>query len=118
MKYSKCKVTKQEFIEKLLECNGNAYKAYTELGVPYSTYYKWKKEDEEFAQQVEETRKKQIEWVESRLFKGIEEGDSSLIKFYLNCVGGYVSNKNVQVQSTNTVDVNSIIDDLKKDLSE
>lgn len=114
---TKNKITKEEFLEQLYKNNGNAYKTYTEMGLPYNIYYNWKKEDEDFAQKVEDSRKKQLQWVESKLFDGIENGDVSLIKFYLNCKGGYVSNKNVQVQSTNTVDVNNVIDDIKQDLN-
>lgn len=113
-----CKVTKEQFLERLFENNGNAFKSYTELNMPYSMYWKWLSTDEDFKAKVEESRKKQVQWVESKLFQGIANGDAGLIKFYLNCKGGYVSQKNVtaEVKSDNTVDINSALDEIKNEL--
>lgn len=118
MAHSKCKVTKEEFIEKLIENKGVAYKTYHELNVPYSVYWKWLNTDDEFAEQVKRAREITIQYAETKMLDLIERGDGHMIRFLLATKGGYNTTKNVNVTSSNTVDVNGIIDDIKQDLND
>ena len=63
-----CKVTKEEFLVKLFEYKGNAYKTYTEMGVPYSLYLEWR-EDPKFEEELQKSRKKMIEFAENKYNK-------------------------------------------------
>lgn len=110
-----CKVTKEEFLVKLFEYKGNAYKTYTEMGVPYSLYLEWR-EDPKFEEELQKSRKKMIEFAENRLDDLIEAGNERMIRFLLASKGGYSEKKEVTLNSTNTVDISTALDEIKKDL--
>jgi hypothetical protein len=110
-----CKVTKEEFLEVLVANNGNAYKTYTDMGVPYSLYLRWR-EDPEFEEALQKSRKRGIEFAENKLFDLIEAGNERMIRFLLASKGGYSEKKEVTLNSTNTVDINTALDEIKKDL--
>lgn len=110
-----CKVTKKEFLAQLYENNGNAYRTYTEMGVPYSLYLKWR-EDPEFEEELQKTRKKTVEFAENKLQDLIEAGNERMIRFFLSCKGGYSERKEVTLNTTNTVDLNVALDEIKKEL--
>ena len=110
-----CKVTKKEFLAQLYENNGNAYKTYTEMGVPYSLYLKWR-EDPQFEEELQKTRKKTVEFAENKLQDLIEAGNERMIRFFLSCKGGYSERKEVTLNTTNTVDLNVALDEIKKEL--
>lgn len=111
-------ITKQDFLEELERQNGNCYKAYTKLGLAYSRYYKWRKEDPEFDEACEKMQQSAVKWVESKMFEMIANGNATLAKFYLNCKGGYSEKKEIKLDSNNTVDVNKTIEDIKKELKD
>lgn len=117
-KRSNYKVTKEQFLEKLYENNGNAYKTYTDLKIPYNMYYDWRKTDPDFNAKVEKSREKATEFVENKLWQAIEKGDPKMIKFYLSTVGGYAEKKKVEISSGDTIDINAAIESIKSDLSE
>lgn len=54
------------------------------VGISRQTFYRWKHEDPEFAQAVEEVNERALDLVEGYMFKQIEAGDSRMIMFYLN----------------------------------
>lgn len=112
-----CKVTKKEFLAQLYENNGNAYKTYTDLGVPYSLYLKWR-EDPEFEEELQKTRKKTVEFAENKLQDLIEAGNERMIRFFLSCKGGYSEKREVTLNSTNTIDINTALEDIKRELGE
>ena len=110
--------TKEEFIERLYANHGNAYKTYSELGVPYSQYRDWREEDPEFEKAVQDSRREARNYVECKLWEHIQGGDKEMIKFYLKTQCGYSETKVLEVNSTNTVDVNSIVNDIKNELTD
>jgi len=110
-------VTPEMFLEKLRENHGNAYKTYTTLNVPVSQYYEWRK-DPEFDKAFMKAKNDAKEYVESKLFELIDEGDRASIHFYLKCQGGYSEKKQLEIKSDNTVDVNQTIEDIKTELSD
>lgn len=111
-------ITKEQFLEKLYENNGNAYKTYTEMGLSYNTYYDWRKTDKEFDAKVVKSREKAVEFVENKLWDAIKKGDTKMIKFFLSTVGGYAEKKKVEISSGDTIDINAAIESIKSDLSE
>ena len=51
--------------------------------IPRSTYYRYMKEDPEFAKEVEDIKQAQIDYVEGQLIKNISDGKETSIIFYL-----------------------------------
>lgn len=111
-------ITKEMFLEELEKCNGNCYRAYTNLGLPYNRYYDWRKEDPEFDAACERLQFAMVKYAEDKMFELIGQGDRQLIRFYLNTMGGYSEKKQIDVNSTNVVDVNQTINDIKNELTE
>lgn len=109
-------ITPEMFLEKLRENRGNAYKTYTTLKVPYSQYQEWRK-DPEFEKGVVDARNAAKEYVENKMFELIDAGDRATIHFYLKCQCGYSERKEIKIDSSNTVDINKTIEDIKEELS-
>lgn len=64
-------------------------------GVSRMTYNRWIKADEDFAAKIKDMADFQCDFVESKLLKKIEEGDTTAIIFYLKTKGkkrGYTTN--------------------------
>jgi hypothetical protein len=79
-----------------------------------STYYDWMKNDPEFKKKVEGVDEVAKDYVESKLFSQITDGNTSATIFYLKCKGasrGYVEKS--EVTSTN-LNVNTEMDDEEK----
>ena len=69
---------------------------------PRSTYYKWLKEDEEFAQAVKEIDNIALDFAESQLHSQIKDGSTSATIFYLKTKGkkrGYVEKSEIDLTS-------------------
>ena len=109
-------IGKTEFLEELERQNGNCYAAYTTLGISYNRYYDWRKTDPEFDAACEKLQQSMVKFAEAKMFELISQGDRTLIKFYLGSKGGYAEKKVLEVNSTNTVDVNEVISDIKQEL--
>lgn len=115
--YKALDVTKEQFLEELTKERGNVWKVRTNLGLPLNRYYDWYDGDEEFHAQVDKIRKDTIKWVENCMFEKIEQGDSGLMKFYLNCKGGYVQKTEVKAD-VNKIDIEETMKEMKETLSE
>lgn len=111
-------ITKEDFLAELARQNGNCYRAYTNLGLPYLRYYHWRKEDPEFNTEVENLQNCMIHVVEDRMFELIKEGNAGLVKFYLSAKGNYTEKKSIQIDSSNTVNITEALNDIKNELSE
>ena len=89
---------KKEFL-KLLEMSlGVVSPACEKFGISRGTYYLWLQEDW-FKEAVDQINEKAIDFTESMMFKGIKNGDTSLIKYHLSTKGkkrGYVERQEVQ----------------------
>jgi hypothetical protein len=69
---------------------------------PRSTYYKWIKEDEEFRNKVDEIDNVKLDFVESQLFKNIQNQKERSIIFYLQHKGhkrGYIHRQDINLTS-------------------
>ena len=53
------------------------------VGISRNTHYRWMKEDEEYKLEVEDLLEFQMDFVESKLFENINNGDISSTIFYL-----------------------------------
>ena len=75
---------KEKLLEALEDTQGLIYHACKKAGnISRSTYYRYMKEDEEFAKRVEEIKQSQIDYVEGQLIKNISKGKETSIIFYL-----------------------------------
>lgn len=70
-------------LEALEACHGVVTTACELAQVSRTQFYKWKKDNEEFAQKVEEASEVAIDFVENKLFERIEEGSDTAILFFL-----------------------------------
>jgi hypothetical protein len=69
---------------------------------PRSTYYKWLKEDQEFAQAVKEIENIALDFAESQLHTQIKDGSTSATIFYLKTKGkkrGYIERSELDLSS-------------------
>jgi|TARA_R100001443_G_scaffold115318_1_gene132808 hypothetical protein len=70
--------------------------------IPRSTYYKWLKEDEDFAKAVKEIENIALDFAESQLHSQIKDGSTSATIFYLKTKGkkrGYVERQELDLNS-------------------
>lgn len=67
---------KIRFLDNLKAAGGIIYVACENTGINRSTYYKWRKEDPEFATAADEVQEAQIDFVESKLMGLINAGDT------------------------------------------
>mgnify|MGYP003137834969 FL=1 len=75
---------KEKLLKALKETQGLIYHACKKAGnISRSTYYRYMREDKEFAQAVEDIKEAQIDYVESELIKNISRGKETSIIFYL-----------------------------------
>ena len=71
-------------------------------GTPRSTYYKWLKEDEQFAKDVKEIENIALDFAESQLHTQMKDGNTSATIFYLKTKGkrrGYIERSELDLTS-------------------
>ena len=56
-------------------------------GIPRSTYYKWLKEDSNFAEKVKDIENVSLDFAESKLFEQMQDNNTSATIFYLKTKG-------------------------------
>ena len=69
---------------------------------PRSTYYKWLKEDEDFAKSVKEIENIALDFAESQLHSQMKDGNTSATIFYLKTKGkkrGYIERSELDLSS-------------------
>ena len=75
---------KEKLLKALEETQGLIYHACKKAGnISRSTYYRYMREDKEFAKAVEEIKEAQGDYVEGQLIKNISKGKETSIIFYL-----------------------------------
>jgi hypothetical protein len=95
-------IKKESLLEALEKSLGVVTLACKNASVPRSTYYKWLKEDEEFAQHVKEIENIALDFGESQLHKQIGDGNTSATIFFLKTKGkkrGYVERSELDLSS-------------------
>ncbi len=75
---------KEKLLEALEDTQGLIYHACKKAGnISRSTYYRYVREDPEFAKAVEDIKEAQVDYVEGQLIKNISKGKETSIIFYL-----------------------------------
>jgi|TARA_A100001518_G_C1201298_1_gene44799 hypothetical protein len=101
---------KDTLLQALESSLGIVSTACNRTGISRSSFYKWYKEDEEFRQKVDEIDNVKLDYVETKLFKNIENEKEKSIIFYLQHKGhkrGYVQRQNINLTS-NEEDIKKI----------
>jgi predicted transcriptional regulator len=86
-------------IEALTKTLGVVTSACQMVGIHRSTYYDWMEKDKDFEREVNEIKEIALDFVESKLYKKIDEMDITSIIFYLKTKGkarGYVERVEVE----------------------
>ena len=100
---NKSRHIKKESILKALEKTlGVVTVACKSSDIPRSTYYKWLKEDEEFAKAVKDIENIALDFGESQLHKQIGDGNTSATIFFLKTKGkkrGYIERNELDITS-------------------
>ena len=95
-------IKKKMLIESLENSLGIVSTACTKVNISRSSFYKWYKEDEEFRKKVDEIDSVKLDFVESQLFKNIQNLKEKSIIFYLQHKGhkrGYIQKQNINLTS-------------------
>lgn len=108
---------KKAIIEALEQSLGVVTSACKKVGVGRTTYYQWLKDDDAFAEKVNDIQDVAIDFAESQLHKQIKEGSTAATIFYLKTKGkkrGYVERTEQQVNFTE----NQIFKEIDLDVAE
>jgi hypothetical protein len=97
-------IKKEAILQALENSLGVVTIACKQANIPRSTYYKWLKEDIEFAKQVKEIENIALDFAESQLHNQIKDGSTPATIFYLKTKGkkrGYVEKSELDLTSGN-----------------
>ena len=83
MKSNKIQHTKKALLESLEKSLGVVTTACKQVGIDRTTFYRYCKEDKEFKKQVDDLSNVAKDFVESQLFKQIQDGVPTSTIFYL-----------------------------------
>lgn len=89
---------KSKLLEALEDNKGIVSTSCKSVGIARSTFYEWLKNDEQFKKAVDEIQDVAIDFVESKLFQQIEEGNPTSTIFYLKTKAkqrGYVERQEI-----------------------
>ena len=117
MKERNKEITKAMYLEKLVELDGNNRATQQALGLSYNVYYNWRKTDPAFDKEVKAAMQKQVEFVESKFYEKLKEGNMSALIFFLK-THGWNERKELKVESDNQIDINAAIESIREDLKE
>lgn len=107
-KQLRTEVTKKAMIQALYNSLGVIETACRECGVSRNWHYETYRTDPEYKAQVDEMKNIALDYVESRLFQNIKNGDVTSTIFYLKTQGktrGYIERQEVQVNKEAIVQV-------------
>lgn len=76
-----------KFIKELKDNRGIVGAACRSLGISRTTYYRWKKKHQDFAEAADTEISAQVDYVEDRLLDLIDEGETAAIIFYMKTKG-------------------------------
>ena len=95
-------IKKKMLIESLENSLGIVSTACSKANISRSSFYKWYKEDEDFRKKVDEIDRVKLDFVQSQLFKNIQNLKEKSIIFYLQHKGhkrGYIQKQNINLTS-------------------
>lgn len=99
---------KNVFLEKMKANLGNISQSCAELGIARDCYYRWLKEDPEFAQKMEDVIEESVDFAESCLKQQMRQGNTTAIIFYLKTRGkhrGYVESQKIIAEGGMHIDL-------------
>lgn len=99
MKTNKIQQKKKALLEALKQTLGVATSACKIADVDRTTFYKYIKEDEEFAREVKDISEVAIDFAETKLFEQIKDNNTTSTIFYLKTKGkhrGYVEKQEIE----------------------
>tara|TARA_R100000781_G_C4079350_1_gene127171 strand:- start:601 stop:945 length:345 start_codon:yes stop_codon:yes gene_type:complete len=97
-------IKKEAMLQALENSLGVVTVACKQTDTPRSTYYKWLKEDEDFAKAVKEVENIALDFAESQLHTQIKDGSTSATIFYLKTKGkkrGYIERQDIDITTGN-----------------
>tara|TARA_R110000824_G_scaffold359339_1_gene546873 strand:- start:570 stop:920 length:351 start_codon:yes stop_codon:yes gene_type:complete len=109
-------IKKESLLKSLEQSLGVVTVACKKADIPRSTYYKWLKEDEGFAEQVKDIENVALDFAESQLHKQIAENSTAATIFYLKTKGkkrGYVERQEIETTGDNMFNVQILDGDSK-----
>ena len=110
---------KKEFLEALVKEHGNLYAVYSTLpNWSYNRYREETEKDPEFVAAIQKVKEDTIRWVESKMFKAIQEGDKDMTKFFLRTKADYSETQKIEANVSGGLDIEAQIAEMKKALSE
>ena len=95
-------IKKEAILQALENSLGVVTVACKQVDIPRSTYYKWLKEDEDFARAVKDIENIALDFGESQLHSQMKDGSTSATIFYLKTKGkkrGYVERQELDVST-------------------
>lgn len=101
--------SKTHFLKVLKSSMGVVSLACKNSGISRATYYQWMNSDPDFRRKVDMINEHAIDFVESKMFEAINNGDRQLIQFFLSTRGkkrGYTTKIEVQQDKRSTVQLN------------
>ncbi len=99
MKSNKIQHTKKALLESLEKSLGVVTTACKQVGIDRTTFYRYYKEDKEFKKQVDDLSNVAKDFVESQLFKQIQDGIPTSTIFYLKTKAkdrGYIERQQIE----------------------
>ena len=93
-------IVKKNLLEALEQSLGIVTTACKIVGCARSTFYKYYKDDQDFRASVDELENLTLDFVESKLYKQIENDNTTATIFYLKTKGkkrGYIERKEVEM---------------------
>jgi hypothetical protein len=99
---------KEELLEALESVLGIASTACHQVNVPYKRYRKWLMTDPEFKRAAEAITDITIDFVETQLFRQIQEGNTQATMFYLRTKAkhrGYVETPLLNIDTINPIQI-------------
>ena len=109
-------IKKEAMLQALENSLGVVTVACKSANIPRSTYYKWLKEDKEFADQVKEIENIALDFAESQLHSQIKNGSTPATIFYLKTKGkkrGYIEKQELDLTSAEPVKIKVNIDGIE-----
>lgn len=79
---NKTAASKEAFLTQLEQSFGLVATTCRKVGISRSTYYKWRKDDSQFADRADEVKELQKDAVEALILKKMKGGDTSMLIFY------------------------------------
>ena len=95
-------IKKEAILQALENSLGVVTVACKQVDIPRSTYYKWLKEDEDFARAVKDIENIALDFGESQLHSQMKDGNTSATIFFLKTKGkkrGYVERSELDLTS-------------------